>query len=721
MHNTINDVTGLNPISVKGVLFPESIEEVQEAILCYDVLSVGGGHYSMGGQTSDENSIHVDLRNFNKILHLDEVKQEITVTAGTTWKEIQRYVDGYGLSVSIMQTYSNFTVGGSIGVNVHGRYIGAGPLILSLRSMKYVDAYGTVNVVSREENREAFEMLVGGYGSIGIIVEATLKLAENCNMMQVSHKMDIDTYLSRLDEITQDSTAIFHNADIYPPHYNRVNSVSWVETNEKHTHKKALQEARRFYPLEKYALWAISSTPLGAFRREYLYDKIIFSKKRVHTRNYEASYDVAELEPLTRKYSTYVLQEYFIPIRHAAQFIQKVKKVFQEYDANIINISIRHAIQNSESLLSWSRGEVLAFVVYYKQGTSFKDRESVSVWTRKAIDASIACEGAYYLPYQPHATKEQIEKAYPNFKQFAVNKKEMDPKYKFRNALFDKYIYASKADPVQHAYDITTSEIYKDKLYDFLRFVFRTDEKRVFASVLQAQQSCSREDEIYVKIQKECALSFKRILSPKILYHIYQQLKIQNDVIGSQSMEIIGAATIESLLMIEPTDINKPSKYYAAPSGIELKRLFTLWIPKAQEQYYIKDRPLLSTLKAMDAQSLDLVTVYGGLHHLPKEQREAMHSQIHRVLKPGGLFILREHDVKDENMFHFVSLIHAVFNAVTNETWLAEKNEIREFEPIEAIVKSIESKGFTDTGFRLKQYGDPSENILLGFRKEESV
>ena len=51
------------------------------------------------------------------------------------WCDIQRFVDPHDLSVAIMQTYANFTVGGSLSVNVHGRYVGQGPLILSVRAI----------------------------------------------------------------------------------------------------------------------------------------------------------------------------------------------------------------------------------------------------------------------------------------------------------------------------------------------------------------------------------------------------------------------------------------------------------------------------------------------------------------------------------------------------------------------------------------------------------
>ena len=45
----------------------------------------------------------------------------ITVQAGATWEKLINYLDKFNLSVSEMQSYYNFTVGGSISVNCHGR------------------------------------------------------------------------------------------------------------------------------------------------------------------------------------------------------------------------------------------------------------------------------------------------------------------------------------------------------------------------------------------------------------------------------------------------------------------------------------------------------------------------------------------------------------------------------------------------------------------------
>jgi len=107
-------------------------------------------------------------------------------------------------------------------------------------------------------------------------------------------------------------------------------------------------------------------------------------------------------------------------------------EIFTRHSVNVINVSIRHAKADNGSLLAWSKTEEFAFVVWYKQGTGEVAKGAVAVWTRELINAAISLGGAYYLPYQPHATPEQFHLAYPHAKKLFALKKELDPGYKFR-------------------------------------------------------------------------------------------------------------------------------------------------------------------------------------------------------------------------------------------------------------------------------------------------
>ncbi|MNL07024.1 D-arabinono-1,4-lactone oxidase [compost metagenome] len=163
-------------------------------------------------------------------------------------------------------------------------------------------------------------------------------------------------------------------------------------------------------------------------------------KELVVWRNYEASYDVAQLEPKTpRLLFTYVLQEYFVPVGKFDEFIPKMRTVFKKYNANIINVSIRHAQPDPGTYLAWAPEEVFSFVVYYKQATTNAAKKKVAIWTREMIDQVLSVGGRYYLPYQIHATDEQFKKAYPGYEKYFELKKKLDPTNKFRNKLWDKY------------------------------------------------------------------------------------------------------------------------------------------------------------------------------------------------------------------------------------------------------------------------------------------
>lgn len=437
----INDVTQINPICVANIMRPSSTHDLSDIVKnSTGPISIGGGKYSMGGQTGYENSLHIDMRGMDSIIRIDTLNREITIQTGIKWREIQKAIDPYNLSIKVMQTYSNFTVGGSISVNCHGRYIGYGPISSTVKNLKLVLADGSIVNANHVENCELFRAAIGGYGGIGIIAEATLDLVENTKVKRHNEIVDATGYPSYFEEkIKNDSNVIFQNGDLYPPNYEKVNSVSWSTTDDELTDKERLIQEGESYWLEHFILSIISWGDFGKWTREHIIDPIVFYKEKVQWRNKEASYDVMELEPTSRENNTYVLQEYFIPVHNINLFIPKMRNVFEKHHVNVLNVSIRHAHKDSLSYLAWAKEEVFAFVVYYKQGTNLEAKEKVRQWTVEMTDSILAVGGRWYLPYQPHATVEQFQKGYIYSEKYFEIKHKIDPNYRFRNKLIDKY------------------------------------------------------------------------------------------------------------------------------------------------------------------------------------------------------------------------------------------------------------------------------------------
>ncbi|MGO4774174.1 D-arabinono-1,4-lactone oxidase, partial [Lysobacter sp. 2RAB21] len=163
-------------------------------------------------------------------------------------------------------------------------------------------------------------------------------------------------------------------------------------------------------------------------------------EREVVWRNHEASLDIASLEPRTRRYSTYLLQEYFVPVPAFAAFARAMTRVLRDNEVHALNVSIRHAPADRQSLLSWSPTQVFSFVLYHKQRSGEREDAVAGQWTRRLIDIALDHGGRHYLPYRLHGTREQFLRGYRSAPEFAAIKQAFDPRGRFRNRMWDKYL-----------------------------------------------------------------------------------------------------------------------------------------------------------------------------------------------------------------------------------------------------------------------------------------
>jgi len=741
-HHIVNDVTQLNPVRVMAIVAPSSVEEVQEALRrTSGPVSIGGGRFSMGGQTASPGSLHFDMRSMNRILSFSPGERTIRVQAGTRWCDIQAFIDPHDLSVKIMQTYANFTVGGALSVNCHGRYVGLGPLVLSVRNLRIVLHDGSVVDCDRQRHPEIFFGAIGGYGALGVVCEVELDLAENRRVKRTHAVMPLSQYWAHFkNTVRNNPKAVFHNADLYAPHFTTLRSVTWVETDEPATTATRLQPLRKSYPLHQYFMWAISETPFGKERRERLIDPLLYLRKTVHWRNYEAGYDVAELEPPAREHRTYVLQEYFVPVDKLEAFVPLMAGILRRHRVNAINVSIRHAMPDEHTALAWAPVETFAFVLYHKQRTRENARNRVGVWTRELIDAVTSVGGSYYLPYQPHATVEQFHRAYPQAADFFAFKWEMDPHFRFTNSLWDKYYRAwlERAQPAPAPrYSSEFHQVFgdvhlSDDFYRFLQAVFRTvPEDRLHHLIRQACQLHRDEESVYRHVQREFG-SVKPLLAD--LTHALPSLVRQKQEMTRQTLQVLGPRR----QFTGYAEIGSKGRYFrglAAALQIKGPTWFIDERPQSFSPPDIMERGQLARLgrqlplddyaplpEAIADQSLDFVGCYVGLHHMTVDKLGPFLASIRRVLRPGGVFIVRDHDVRDENLRAMVSLAHTVFNAGLAETWETNASELRFFEPVATWVRRLDEAGFDDSGHRILQDNDPTDNTLLCFvRRADGV
>lgn len=438
----VQNVSGLYSVAVAKIVRPSSAEEVSEAVRTWKgKLAIGGGRYSMGGQTAIRGGLHLDMRSMNRLVWFKPESKRVRVQAGMCWRDLHDIIDPQNLAVKTMQSYSNFTVGGSVSVNAHGRYVGNGPVGNSVRALQIVLADGSIYETNNRQHKELFRAAIGGYGAIGVITEVELDLAENVRMERIVQEFPLDAYPDFfIRNVLSDDANVMHNADLIPPLFDTPVSITWRKTGKTLTEEQRLIPRGQSYASEQNAIWALTELPFAERLQKSVIRPMLLEQPVVKWRNHEASLDAAELEPRTRQISTYVLQEYFVPVRSFIPFAKGLAKVLRQHDVEALNVSIRHSPADAVSMLPWAKEEVFSFVLYYKQRTSHRAKEDVGTWTRQLINLALKHEGRYYLPYQLHATKEQFNRAYPEAEKLRKLKVSVDPMNRFSNELWNKYL-----------------------------------------------------------------------------------------------------------------------------------------------------------------------------------------------------------------------------------------------------------------------------------------
>ena len=206
---TINDVTGVDRTSIYGILQIKSEDDLRNALQFARqqklTVSIAGAKHSMGGQEFATDALVLDMRGFNQ-MSVDAKSKILTVQSGAIWHHILEYLNPYTLSIEAMQSFDLPTVGGTISVNAHGLDHRIGGIASTIQSLRLMLADGSIQTLSRQENDELFQAVVGGYGLFGIILDAQLTLMDNLAYNEVRTIIKTQDFPSAYARIVNDPT-----------------------------------------------------------------------------------------------------------------------------------------------------------------------------------------------------------------------------------------------------------------------------------------------------------------------------------------------------------------------------------------------------------------------------------------------------------------------------------------------------------------------------------
>lgn len=120
--------------------------------------------------------------------------------------------------------------------------------------------------------------------------------------------------------------------------------------------------------------------------------------------------------------------------------------------------------------------------------------------------------------------------------------------------------------------------------------------------------------------------------------------------------------------------------------------------------------------------SIDLVAAFGGLHHCPIDRADAFLKSVHSKLRPGGVVLLREHDISGpsaDDVRAIAAVVHTFVNATDGVSSEIESCEVREFKSAEAWTQLMGKNGFSCVSDKtLVLQDDPTNNAMMAFVKD---
>jgi SAM-dependent methyltransferase len=273
---------------------------------------------------------------------------------------------------------------------------------------------------------------------------------------------------------------------------------------------------------------------------------------------------------------------------------------------------------------------------------------------------------------------------------------------------------------------VFSDTVWSDKFYRFLQVIFHLyPEDKFHHLIASTSKEKATDEEIYKYVQTNL-LQIKPFLSELTL--ALPALKKQKKEMSNQVLQLLGdKKNINGYLEIGSTGryISELRKHISLAGNtyitndIEPSNAIADIMERGQFSKIGKFFSLnnYQPITEIANESIDLITCHIGLHHCPHDLLDGYIRSIHRILRKGGLFIMRDHDVKTPEMATFVSLVHTVFNLGLNVSYETDSSEFKSFKSINEWSKILTSYGFKDSGSRILQDKDPSDNTLVSFTK----
>jgi len=449
-----NDVhSRLNPVRVAQVHHPQSTAQVagliREAARNGHKVSICGGRHAMGGQQFGESTVLLDCSGLKALGEIDLQRGIVEAGAGLMWPELIDRLHAAQMNHPTVWTIrqkqtgaDDLTLGGALASNIHGRGLRMKPFIDDVEAFTLVDARGEVRRCSRQENAELFRLAIGGYGCFGVVTSVALRLTTR---IKVARRVEVTT----LDCMPAEMDARIAAGALYGDFQFAIDECSpdflhrgVLSTYQPVAEDREMEEVRTLGADEWRELIRLAHTDrtraFQTYEKHYLgTDGSLYwsdtHQLAVYLCDYHQHLDCC----LGATTGTEMITELYLPRHALTDFMKAAAAELRPRGVPVIYGTIRWIRRDDESFLPWAREE-FACVIFNLHVEHDRRGPAVSAF-RMLIDLALSFGGSYFLTYHRWARRDQVEQAYPQFREFLAAKERHDPEARFQSEWWRHY------------------------------------------------------------------------------------------------------------------------------------------------------------------------------------------------------------------------------------------------------------------------------------------
>ena len=445
----LNDASGLSATPVhkhlrladSGQSLVDAIRrELAEAKAENRPLNVGAARHSMGGQAIPRDGAALTFDNAG--VEIDSAAQTFLAHAGARWADVIATLDPNGWSPKVMQSNNDFGLAATYSVNAHGWPVPFGPMGSTVRSLRMVLPSGDLITCSPTQNAEFFNLGMGGYGLIGVVVDMEVEMVKNARLSPTFTVMDAADFSANFKMAVDDPavTMAYGRLNVErETFFQKAMLVTYRETGDQNELPIASGSGWMSHVASRLYRTQLGNETFKSFRwwNETSVGPALGSGDV--TRNSLINEPVITLDDRNPD-RTDILHEYFVGLDAFDSFVEACQDVIPASYQEFLNVTLRYVAQDDQSVLSYAPKPRIAAVMSFSQELTQRAEADMARMTRALIDRIVQIGGAYYLPYRPHATLDQLTASYPRAQEFARAKRQVDPDLLLRNNLWEQYL-----------------------------------------------------------------------------------------------------------------------------------------------------------------------------------------------------------------------------------------------------------------------------------------